>query len=85
MNQLPKVSYGHSNGVSMIYHVVNIHDVASTEQIDKAKEVIKKLTFEFQSDSFENPGTCIQKTHAYIHVQVQLKCVMYMYTCILLT
>lgn len=30
--------------------------VATTEQIDKAKDVIKKLTFEFQSDSFENPG-----------------------------
>ena len=30
--------------------------VAKTEQIDKAKDVIKKLTFEFQSDSFENPG-----------------------------
>lgn len=31
--------------------------IASTEQIDKAKEVIKKLMFEFQSDAFENPGT----------------------------
>ena len=30
--------------------------VATTEQIDKAKDVIKKLTFEFQSESFENPG-----------------------------
>ena len=30
--------------------------IATTQQIDKAKEVIKKLTFEFQSESFENPG-----------------------------
>ncbi len=29
---------------------------ADTAQIDKAKEVIKKLTFNFQSDAFENPG-----------------------------
>jgi ATP-dependent DNA helicase 2 subunit 1 len=29
---------------------------ASTEQIDKAKEVIKKLTFKYQPDAFENPG-----------------------------
>ena len=40
--------------------------VATTEQIDKAKEVIKKLTFEFQSDSFENPGnqnTCVTTSY----------------------
>ena len=30
---------------------------ATEEQIDKAKEIIKKLTFKFQSDAFENPGT----------------------------
>ena len=30
--------------------------VVTTEQIDKAKEVIKKLKFEFQSEDFENPG-----------------------------
>ena len=29
---------------------------ASTEQIDKAKEIIKKLTFNFQSEAFENPS-----------------------------
>lgn len=29
---------------------------ASTEQIDKAKEIIKKLTFKYQPDAFENPG-----------------------------
>ena len=39
-----------------MYHVIITYNIASTEQIDKAKEVIKKLTFEFQSDSFENPG-----------------------------
>ena len=42
--------------------------VATTEQIDKAKEVIKKLTFEFQSDSFENPGN--QNTHVTTHRQL---------------
>ena len=30
---------------------------ASHEQIDKAKEIVKKLTFNFQSESFENPGS----------------------------
>ena len=29
---------------------------ASAEQIDKAKEIIKKLTFNFQSEAFENPS-----------------------------
>ena len=57
MNQFPKVCYiystcGHYGCMLLWYHYL-----ASTEQIDKAKEVIKKLTFEFQSDSFENPGT----------------------------
>ena len=33
---------------------------ATTEQIDKAKEIIKKLTFMYQPDSFENPGMYIQ-------------------------
>ncbi len=28
----------------------------TTDQIDKAKEIIKKLKFEFQSEDFENPG-----------------------------
>ena len=28
----------------------------SDEQVDKAKEIIRKLSFKFQSDSFENPG-----------------------------
>ena len=30
--------------------------IATTQQVDKAKEVIRKLTFDFQSESFENPG-----------------------------
>jgi ATP-dependent DNA helicase 2 subunit 1 len=29
---------------------------ANSEQIDKAKELIKKLQFAFRSESFENPG-----------------------------
>ena len=29
---------------------------ASTTQIDAAKDVIKKLSFPFDSESFENPG-----------------------------
>lgn len=28
---------------------------ANTEQIDKAKELLKKLQFAFRSESFENP------------------------------
>ena len=45
-----------------IWHAfVNTHNSiiaisANTEQIDKAKEIIKKLTFKYQPDSFENPG-----------------------------
>ena len=30
--------------------------LATVEQVEKAKEVIKKLTFKFSSDNFENPG-----------------------------
>lgn len=30
---------------------------AQLEVVDKAKEVVKKLTFSFESDAFENPGT----------------------------
>ena len=30
--------------------------IAQPEQIDAAKDVIKKLTFPFDSESFENPG-----------------------------
>ena len=37
------------------FKVMYVH-AASTEQIDKAKEVIKKLTFKYQPDAFENPG-----------------------------
>ena len=39
--------------LSQSYYVIH---AASTEQIDKAKEVIKKLTFKYQPDAFENPG-----------------------------
>ncbi|XP_041366817.1 X-ray repair cross-complementing protein 6-like [Gigantopelta aegis] len=39
------------------FRKVKIEDVprATTEQIDKAKEVVKKLAFNFSSESFENP------------------------------
>ena len=30
--------------------------LAQTAQVDAAKDVIKKLTFPFDSESFENPG-----------------------------
>ena len=33
---------------------------ATAEQIDKAKEVVKKLTFNYQSDAFENPGELVK-------------------------
>lgn len=33
--------------------------VATTEQIDKAKDIVKKLKFNFNSEAFENPGTTI--------------------------
>ena len=29
---------------------------APPEMVDKAKEIVKKLTFGFESDAFENPG-----------------------------
>ena len=29
---------------------------ASTEQVDKAKEIVKKLQFVFSSENFENPA-----------------------------
>ena len=35
--------------------IVCVH-AAETAEIDKAKEIIKKMTFNYQSDSFENPG-----------------------------
>ena len=38
------------------YDVYSFYYSASTEQIDKAKEIIKKLTFNFQSEAFENPS-----------------------------
>ena len=53
MNLCPKVSSTISSPFKMNY---SASCIATTEQIDKAKDVIKKLTFEFQSDSFENPG-----------------------------
>ena len=34
--------------------------VANTEQIDKAKDLVKKLLFSFDSDQFENP---VLQTH----------------------
>ncbi|CAI8018050.1 X-ray repair cross-complementing protein 5 [Geodia barretti] len=37
---------------------------ANTEQIDKAKDIIKKLTFKYQPDSFENP--VLQKHYRYL-------------------
>jgi hypothetical protein len=36
--------------------------VANVEQIDKAKEMIKKLQFAFRSENFENPA--LQKHYA---------------------
>lgn len=49
--------------------------LASTEQIDKAKEIIKKLTFNFQSEAFENPSEYIQirNVHA-LCMRSSLKC-----------
>ena len=40
----------------LIVLVLLLLESASVKQIDKAKEVIKKLTFNFQSDAFENPS-----------------------------
>ena len=37
-------------------YVNNFFGLAQTNQIDAAKDVIKKLTFPFDSESFENPG-----------------------------
>ena len=39
-----------------MYVRICITHTASTEQIDKAKEIMKKLTFKYQPDAFENPG-----------------------------
>ena len=33
--------------------------LATNEQIDKAKEILTKLKFEFSSESFENPSKYI--------------------------
>lgn len=30
--------------------------LAKSEEIDKAKEIIRKMTFNYESDTFENPG-----------------------------
>ena len=30
--------------------------LAESEEIAKAKEIIKKMTFNYQPDTFENPG-----------------------------
>ena len=38
------------------YNVYSFYHSASAEQTDKAKEIIKKLTFNFQSEAFENPS-----------------------------
>ena len=40
---------------------------ANNEQIDKAKEIVKKLMFKFQSESFENPGKITSSLH---HVKI---------------
>ena len=40
----------------LIVLVLLLLESASVEQIDKAKDIIKKLTFNFQSDAFENPS-----------------------------
>ena len=47
---------------------------ATNEQVDKAKEIIKKLTFHFQSEAFENPGWLgrggvYSHSHTYIVLQ----------------
>ena len=34
--------------------------LAKPDQIDAAKDLIKKLTFPFDSESFENPGMLIE-------------------------
>ena len=54
---------------------------ASTEQIDKAKEIIKKLTFNFQSEAFENPCEYTNKecTHIMFIVHVCLRDPLEMY------
>ena len=36
---------------------------ANNEQIDKAKEIVKKLMFKFRSESFENPGKITSSLH----------------------
>ena len=40
------------------FFLLNMHTClsASTTQIDAAKDVIKKLSFSFDSESFENPS-----------------------------
>ena len=40
--------------------------------VDKAKEIVKKLTFSYESDSFENPG----KRH---NLSMNNVCTTYMY------
>ena len=40
----------------LIVLVLLLLESASVEQIDKAKDIIMKLTFNFQSDAFENPS-----------------------------
>ena len=34
----------------------SLHALANLTQVDKAKEIVKKLTFTFKPDAFENPG-----------------------------
>lgn len=45
-----------------MYWNVFSHLAASVDQIDKAKELIKKLQFTFRPESFENPA--LQKHYA---------------------
>lgn len=41
----------------LVYGLCVYVSAAQSELVDKAKEIVKKLTFSFESDSFENPGT----------------------------
>lgn len=40
---------------SVIYYLFYLYILANTDQIDAAKEVIKKLQFTYSTESFENP------------------------------
>ena len=40
---------------------ISLFYVAQPDQIDAAKDFIKKLTFPFDSESFENPGMLVNE------------------------